>query len=183
MPFLEVITRYYKRPNLLAANVRSLAEQTDRDYTQVILSDPDGRGIEWSYRNMAAYADKLTGDYIWILDDDDMCIRPSLIEDLKAIVSQHGPDVIMLRMDHKQWGVKPSFSWQQPPQLGDIGCSAYVVKRHIWQHHSRLWLEHGRYQSDYDFISSVFDGGYNVAWYDVVASRVQAISKGQPEPV
>lgn len=181
MPFLEVLTRCYKRPQMLAANIASMEAQTDLDYTHTFLVDDIGRGVEWSYANMRDYAPKLTGDYIWILDDDDECVEPTLIETLKTIVGKHDPDIVMLHMYHGQWGVKPSYSWGNKPEIGDIGCSAYIVRRDIWQHHAELAWKETRYQSDFDFITSIFEGGYKVAWYDVVASRVQKISQGAIE--
>ncbi len=180
MPFLEVLTRCYKRPSMLAANISSLNAQTDNDFIQTFLIDDHGMGVAASHVAMADYAPKLVGKYIWILDDDDECVRPSLVDDLKAIAAQHDPDVIMLKMDHGQWGVKPSSSWGNAPILGDIGMSAFVVKRETWRENADAFRP-GRYQGDYDFIASIFNGGYTVAWYDVVASRVQRISKGEPE--
>jgi hypothetical protein len=73
--FLEVLTRCYRRPGLLAANQASLRAQTCADWTQTLLVDEEGRGIAWSYVNMAGYAPHLVGEYVWILDDDDLCVR------------------------------------------------------------------------------------------------------------
>ena len=182
MPFLEVLTRCYKRPNMLQRNIASIANQTDGDFIHTLLVDEQGVGVAGAWAKLRDYAPRLAGDYIWILDDDDECVRPSLVEDLKAIVAQHAPDVIMLKMDHAQWGVKPSSSWGNAPILGDIGMSAFVVKRETWRANADAFRP-GRYQGDYDFIASIFNGGYTVAWYDVVASRVQRISKGEPEVV
>lgn len=181
MPFLEVLTRCYKRPAMLRRNLDSIAAQTCTDFAHTLLVDEVGVGVAGAWAKLRDYAPRLAGDYIWILDDDDECVRPSLVEDLKAIVAQHAPDVIMLKMDHAQWGVKPLSSWGGTPVMGDIGCSAFVVRRDIWQLHAAEAWRDTRYQSDFDFITSIFNGGYTVAWYDVVASRVQKISKGAAE--
>lgn len=179
MPFLEILTRTYKRPNMLAVNMRSLEAQTCGDYTQTLLNDPDGRGIAWSYKNLASYAPFLEGQYIWILDDDDMAVSQTLIADLKAIAEAHSPDVIMIKMDHAERGILPGLNWQKPPKVGDIGCSAFVVRREIWQKHSRYFGSH--YAGDFDFIKSIFERDYEIYWFDRVASKVQRISLGQPE--
>lgn len=177
--FLEVLTRCYKRPNMLAKNKASLRAQTDNDYIQTLLTDTEGRGIAWSYQNLAAHSRYLMGEYIWILDDDDMAVSQTLIADLKEIAKAHTPDVIMLRMDHGERGILPNKCWQQYPQLGDIGCSAFVVKRAIWQKHSGYFGAH--YAGDFDFISSIFARDYEIYWFDCVASAVQRISYGKPE--
>ena len=56
MAFLQVLTRCYQRPEMLTANIRSLLEQTDPDWEQTCLVDSQGRGIGWSYENLAAHA-------------------------------------------------------------------------------------------------------------------------------
>jgi hypothetical protein len=179
MPFLEVLTRTYKRPVMLAANQASLRGQSCLDYTQTLFNDPDGRGIAWSYLNLASYAPFLVGDYIWILDDDDMAVSQTLIADLKAIAEAHNPDVIMIKMDHAERGILPGGRWQKSPVIGGIGCSAFVVKRAIWQHHSRHLGAH--YSGDFQFINSIFERDYEIYWFDCIASKVQRISLGMPE--
>jgi hypothetical protein len=179
MPFLEVLTRTYRRPKMQAICEQSMREQCDMDYTQTLLNDPDGRGIAWSYMNMARYAPFLVGDYIWILDDDDMCIRNTFIADLKDIVGVCDPDAIMVKMNHAERGILPNRYWKQKPEMGDIGCSAFVVRRNIWQKHSKYLGEH--YAGDFDFIRSIFERDYKIYWFDCIASRVQRISLGSPE--
>lgn len=181
-PFLEILTRTYQRPNLLAANKASLQRQTNQGWwRQTFLDDKEGRGVGWSYSNMAAYASNLEGLYVWILDDDDVCICDTLINDLEEIVASHNPDVIMLKMDHGPRGILPGKSWQQRPVLGDIGCSAFVVRREVWQAHAQYFTPD--YNGDFAFISSIFDEDYEIYWHDCVASKVQRISDGQPERV
>ncbi|MBP8291221.1 MAG: hypothetical protein KAX65_00520, partial [Caldilineaceae bacterium] len=136
-PLIEVLTRTNRRPTLLALNRASLAEQTSGDWVQTLLQDGESRGIGWSYANMAAYAPKLVGRYIWILDDDDVCVHPTLFAEVADLVAEHDPDVIMVQMDHGgALGVLPDKSWRRPPMLGNIGVSAYIVRREIWQAHA-----------------------------------------------
>lgn len=177
--FLEVITRHLKgRDSFLENNRASLQRQTDKDFVQTILIDTQREGIGPAQAKLADHADKMRGKYIWILDDDDMCIYDDLIADLKAIVETHGPDVIFLRMDHGERCVLPSdFEWGRRPICGRIGCSAYVVKADVWQENAEAWRS-AHYASDYDFIAQVWDSGANVYWHDVIASRVQMIGMG-----
>lgn len=128
---------------------------------------------------MAAYAPNLVGEYIWILDDDDLAVSQTLIADLKTIVEAHNPDVIMVKMDHGTRGILPSVCWQRKPELGGIGCSAFVVKRQVWQKHAKFLGNN--YAGDFDFINSIFARDYEIYWHDVVASQVQRISLGAAE--
>ena len=183
MAFLEVLTRCYQRPKMLKHNIDSLLCQTCDDWQQTLLIDEVGRGVGASYLELARYADDLEGEYIWILDDDDMCIRNTLVNELRQIAESHNPDVIMLKMNHLERGILPSSNWKESPKMGDIGCSAYVVRRDVWAAHS-VEFERGDYSNDYYFISSIFDDDtVDIFWHDVIASQVQRISVGQPEPV
>lgn len=179
-PFLQILTRTYQRPNLLAANRASVRRQTNQGWwLQTFLNDDAGRGVGWSYANMAAYAPHLEGLYVWILDDDDVCVCDTLIDDLMEIAAIHNPDVIMMRMAHGPRGILPDKHWQQRPVLGDIGCSAFVVRRAIWQAHAKYFEP--TYNGDFAFISSIFDEDYEIYWHDCVASATQRISNGKPE--
>ena len=183
-PFLEVLTRTFgKRPHLLAINQESLRRQTDSDWIQIILMDAEARGIGFATEQMAAYAPNLVGEYIFCLDDDDTCICPTLVADLKRIAAEHNPDVIMLRMDHGGWRILPGAdTWGQAPVVGRIGCSAFVVRRPVWQAHAGAMVP-GHYASDFDFINSIWHAEPAVYWHDVVASRVMRQSFGRPEEV
>lgn len=180
-PFLEVITRCFKRPEMLAHNQESLDAQTCADWEQTLLVDEVGRGVGWAQSQLYDYSSDLTGDYIWLLDDDDMCVRVTLVGELRQIAEKHDPDVIMIRMNHGLRGIHPDDEhWQQEPTLCFIGCSAYVVRREVWQRHADAWLS-ASYSSDYDFISAVFSDSPSVFWHDVIGSQVQRISLGREE--
>lgn len=181
MAFLEVLTRCYKRPRMLAANQASLRAQTDGDYIQTLLVDDVGRGIAWSHENMGAYAPQLTGEFVWILDDDDLCICPTFVADTKAIARRYLPDVIMVKMRHFGGRVLPDARWGKAPVFGEIGVSAFVVRRHVWQWHAHAFKP-GWYGSDFSFIDSIWRANrWTFFWHDCIASRVQRASIGRPE--
>jgi hypothetical protein len=184
MPFLEILTRTFNaRPHLLRINQDSLQRQTVPDWMQTLLIDDVGRGIDWASENLAAYAPNLVGEYVWILDDDDTCILSTLVAELKAIAAANDPDVIMLRMDHGAGRCLPGDdTWLEPPVLGQIGCSAFVVRRAVWQAHA-VAMAHGHYASDYDLIAAIWKSQPTVYWHDVVASRVMRQSFGRGEVI
>lgn len=186
MAFLQVLTRCYRRPRLLWSNIRSLEAQTDRDWQQTFLIDGEGRGVEAAQAALANFAPYVTGEYIWLLDDDDKCIRPRLVQEVKAIVSEHHPNVIMVRMDHRNGRVLPDDDhWHKEPQLSYIGCSAYIVKRQLWQRFAPVFggAPGGapKYSSDFDFINAIFGSDPDIFWFDVIASACQRTSMGMPE--
>jgi glycosyltransferase involved in cell wall biosynthesis len=181
MAFLQVLTRCYRRPNLLMANIRSLEAQTDPDWRQTLLVDGEGRGVGAAQAALSNHAPQVRGEWIHIVDDDDRYIRPTLIAELKEIVREHEPDVIITRMDHGRRGVLPDAAhWQREPAHGHIGVSAVVVRRELFTRHAPAFAS-AHYASDFDFIRALFSSDPDVYWHDVIASQVQRISIGAAE--
>ena len=165
---------------MFAAQQVSLAAQTDRDFVHTVLMDSERRGIEWASENMGRYAPQLVGDYVWILDDDDLCTLPTFIAGLKQIAVLNAPDVVFVRMDHDYGRILPSAGWGKSPKVSEIGVSAYVVRREVWQAHAGAWTP-GKYTSDFEFIDSIWQSRPVTYWWDVVASRCQRQSLGRAE--
>jgi hypothetical protein len=179
--FLEVVTRTYKRPTLLAENQASVTALGD-DVRHTILRDEVGIGCAAANAQLALFAP--LAKYVWVLDDDDMCTHPGLVADLKYLDWLHGaPAAVIVRMDHgADMGVLPKdHDWQQAPKEAGIGCSGIITRRDVWMRHRHAWAT-GRYAADYDFINSVYSTWPNsIVWHDVIASRCQRISHGLPE--
>jgi hypothetical protein len=179
MALLEVLTRCNRRPQMLMANIRSLTAQSDSDWEQTFIVDTAERGIGQSYDALATQP--VHGEYIWILDDDDLCIYPNLVSDLRRLAVQQ-PGVVMVKMDHGSGlGVLPDTEhWGKPPEQGYIGCSAFVVRRDVWDRNAAAFA-HGHYASDFAFINTAWKEEPVVVWHDVIASQVQQISHGVTE--
>ncbi|MBP8292711.1 MAG: hypothetical protein KAX65_08055 [Caldilineaceae bacterium] len=165
---------------MFAAHQLSLMQQTDRDFIHTVLMDSERRGIGWATENMARYAPNLVGAYQLILDDDDQLILPTFVAGLKQIVVLNAPDVIFIRMDHGYGRILPSARWGKSPRVSEIGVSAFVVRREVWQAHAGA-LVPGEYISDFRFINSIWQSHPVTYWWDVVASRCQQQSVGRAE--
>lgn len=175
MPFLEIVTRCYRRPTLLQNNVDSITHLTDDDRQHTLLVDTQGIGVGAANAQLATF--EPTGDYVWLLDDDDICIYPELVQDLKEFA---GTPAIVVRMDHGDLGVLPPLRlWEQPPVEGQIGCSAVICRADVWLAERAAWAS-GRYAADYDFAHAVLTKWPSV-WLDLVASATQRRSHGAPE--
>lgn len=181
MPLLEILTRTYKRPELLKRNRASLEAMIGDDCIQMLLVDEIGRGVPWANANLDANADKLTGDYIWVLDDDDICIHPRLLDDIREITSQFTPDVIMV-LGEFPTGILPDAGyWLDAPALGHIGMPNFIVRREVFQRHSHAFADRMIYAADFDFIAEVFKETSAIYWHNVVAFAVDAWHHGRSE--
>jgi hypothetical protein len=179
MTLLRVLTRCYRRPAMLQRNIASLCAQSSDDWEQTLLVDTVGVGVPAAQRVLAEQGRYLEGAYVWVLDDDDECIRPTLVEELQGIAAMHDPDVVMVRMERNGAELPEPAYWGRAPQVGHVTCSGYIVRRALWQQHADAWGAH--YSGDFDFIAAVFATDPEVYWHDVVASAVQRISYGEPE--
>lgn len=180
-PFIEVLTRSFRRPSLLNQNIESLEEQTSKNFVQTLFIDDVGIGVPAAN---AQFADvKPVGKYVWILDDDDLCTRPTLFEEVEKLAKESKPAVVIVRFDHSHLGILPSdetFGRTDLIKEGGIGCSSYFVRKDVWEEHKHAWKS-ARYASDFDFIREVLNNEKDVVWHDVVAGRVQKISHGKME--
>ena len=178
MTFLSVVTRCYKRPGMLNANQQSLARQTSQDFEQILLVDDVGLGLHAANKRLAEANPK--GDYVLILDDDDLLIDDRAIEKLAEAAADR-PDLVIFKADHGPLGILPSpyVFIRKEPVLNRIGSCDFITRRDVWQEHIHRFGTPQR--GDYHFLASVWADGPDVVWLeDEVLARVQRISGGQP---
>lgn len=180
MAFLQVVTRTFgRRPSALARNQGSLADLSDPDWAQTLVMDEAGRGVNWANMNLATVP--AVGDYLWMLDDDDVCVLPSLVGDLKRIVDDGRPDVIMVRAEHARLGLLPGRNWRLAPVLRDVSTSNFIVRADVWNAYRAVFAGFDCYEADYRFVAYLWQQGLNFYWHDVVAVYYAQNSLGAPE--
>ena len=119
---------------------------------------------------------KPTGDYVMVLDDDDVLTDDTVIEQLAQICAERRPQVAIMQMD--LCGRVLPDEW--PPRHDHIAVSCWAVANHVWQAHA---LDFGaRYAGDYDFISAVLGcAAKHDVWHtSIVVARADRIGHGAP---
>ena len=177
---LEVVTRHLtSRPRMLRFNQQSLERLCGGDWIQTVIVDDVGIGIERTHENFRSFTP--SGDYVWILDDDDECILPSFVVDLEKIIQSNSPDAVVVRMDHgRGLGILPNNGmWGKTLHRGLVGCSALISSRDTWMKNREAWGS--SYSGDFDYVHSVQSSVANLFWWDVVASRARQQSYGAGE--
>ena len=176
MPFLSVITRCYKRLDMLGKNVESLTSQGDPDFEQLFIVDAVGYGIGRANRELVTV--KPSGEFVLILDDDDMLINDAAITLLKEAAVDR-PDIVIFKADHNGLGVLPSrVVWEHRPIKGRIGSCDFITRRDIWEKHIHAFGVDAC--GDYEFLRALWQDRPKVVWLDEVLAGVQRISRGQP---
>ena len=179
MAFLTIYTPTYKRPKALKVCKDSVkAQKNAKSLIQhVIIPDNIGIGIDGLYRDIPNHIDKVKGDYVLMLSDDDMLINDELVKKFYDLAIDGYPEVVIFKAE-KEGRHLPSL-WRTAPQFGHIDLSNFIVRSDIWKANADKWGQ--RYEGDFDFIRSLWDQGHQFTWWDFVGVKAQRISRGQPE--
>lgn len=172
--FLSIVTRTHNRPELLTRNMASVAAQTEQDLEHIILHDPVGRGIEWANAQYGRYGWALSGEYVLMLDDDNVLSEVDAVAALKATASISNADVIQFMADVGPNGVLPhDLSWQNPPQQYHVDGHTIAVRRDVWLEH--IGAFDGPRCADYRFLRALWDANVSVAHVDRILVEALAV--------
>lgn len=155
----------------------SLVAQQDQDYERIRLEDPEGRGV--GYANRRLVEAKVRGDYVMVLDDDDLLLHNNAIGLMKK-ATQENPDLLIFKADHGPLGILPSpLVWGKRPIQGRIGSIDFITRNDVWlKHISAFGVDEA---GDYAFLRAIWETKPSVIWLDEVLAGVQRISRGAPE--
>lgn len=182
---LSIITRCYKRPIGLRRNKMSLALQTVQDFEHILLVDNVGIGLKAAADRLAIEAPVLIhGDYVYVLDDDDMLVDNEFVARIQEVVFLADPDIIMVKSDDGTMGVLPTVKvWGKRPIYSQIGGQNYVVRADIWKRHAAHFISE-QDRGDFAFIEELFHYDYTVYWLDAIVAMMGPIAGqgfGRPE--
>lgn len=175
--FLTIYTPTYRRPRFLAACKESVAAQSDRDYQHLVIVDEVGIGVAGMFAAIPGNVPLIEGEYVYILQDDDVITDRDFVRDLKRFAWEHNdPPVVIVK--NRKFGVQPR-KWEQAPQLGHIDLGSYVIRADVFAENAHRFGR--RYEGDYDFIRALWDMGYPFAWWDRLVAEAQQVGMGRPE--
>jgi len=182
--FLTVVTRCFKRADKLDKNQRSLTNQTDPDYDQVLIHDDVGIGMLEANRVLNTYKHLIKGEYVLILDDDDMMLDDNFIANLKS----HNEDIVLFRMRYTCCGpdrynyIGGKEENEHGPRFGRIGASCMVVTNEVYQKHIYAFIKDSG--GDYQFLQEILNEKFKYTKChlgEVEVTAIQDIGGGQPD--
>ena len=181
IPFLSILTPTYKRPKMLEVCRQSIENLADGDYQHLVMVDETGIGVGGQYMQYKHVSHHLIGEYIMVLCDDDMLIDCDMIADLKDIVSECSPDVIMVKWQYGDRVLPDGGVWENAPREGHIGLSNWIVRGDLWRAMAHAYGN--RYAGDFDFIASIWAGVKDrIYWHDkIVVATQNGRGYGEPE--
>jgi len=155
---------------------------------QVFIRDdnPDGCGSEAAKRMfMKLRPEEVHGEYVMILDDDDVMVYDDLAKDIFTISCSCEPDMFIFRGELVGLGVVPGpHTWKKPPVIAQIGSFCYAVKKNLWFRNIHVYAGMTLQQDgnvsicasvvgDFEFASQCYKDSKNTYWLDVIACKTQ----------
>ena len=170
-PFLSVMTRTHPKPvDYLARNEQSLRDQLDPDYEQIVLIDEVGRGLAWANRQFWEHRHTAEGDYVIMLDDDNVLATPHAITILKAVTWDQ-PEAVIFKADVGPHGIMPtSLAWSQRKAIAwQIDGHCTIVRTDIWRKYIHYFSVDIR--GDAAFLAALTCADLRVEWCNAVLVR------------
>lgn len=163
---------------MLADCVASVEAQSCPDWEQVIVRDEVGIGIGGMFGEIERHTDELHGEYVYVLQDDDVIVDSEFVGGLKRFADEQGmPDVVIVRS--RKGPLDLPMVWEAAPAMGMIDLANYVVRRDVFVRFAGCFGQ--RYAGDFDFIDAVWRSGARFAWCTRYASMAQQIGRGRSE--
>jgi len=182
-PFLSIVTRNHPgRPNLLKRCIESVEKLKDKDFQHIIIYDSEGLGIPHANQLFAKGKYRVTGEYVFMLDDDDVLISDDLVSDMKLVTSlQNYPDIIFVLMTLNGITFPSPLVWEKDQLIpGNIGTSCFVMKNELWQD-SIDSFKTTELSGDFNFINTAFSKTSSKYWYGKTYARAFGLSGGKAE--
>ena len=177
-PLLTIYTPTHRRPQGLARCIASVEAQTDRDVQHLIIEDTIGVGVAGMFAAIPRHHDKILGEWVFILSDDDVLPDAEVVADLRQVIDAN-PEAEVI-MGHCQIGgiVYPTFvSWGTAPAEGHVTMSGWIVRREVF-----VSVPYGhRYEGDFDFIHACWERGLHFTWWPRLLCRAAGWGRGAPE--
>lgn len=169
---LSIVTRCYRRPVGLRRCKLSLALQTSQNFEHVLLVDDVGIGFRAADVRLATDAPALiNGDYVYILDDDNLLIDNQFVARIEWIAREYDLDVIMVKSDHGRAGILPSPEvWRRRPIATQVDTLNAVVRAEVWKRHVGVFATCQDDARDTAFLTELFNHGYSIRWLDKVVA-------------
>jgi len=133
--------------------------------------------LPWANSQIHENRDKLSGKWIYVLDDDDWLIYPRFIEDLKKIDKNNNPDVVICK-GYIGPNLYPSEGyWERRPLRATIGSPNFIVKTNFFLKYSFEWCRPKA--ADFFFINTVYQNAATY-WWDKIVFKAP-IGDSKPE--
>lgn len=184
VPFFRKADGTPARPALLQQCRASIyAQWTPREHFVQALFVEDatlgGSGVGGMFAQVPANADRVEGDYVMLLGDDDVLADETVVGRLYAIAEAASfPDVIIVSTEKAEHGRLP-YDHQGPPICGRIDLGCVVTRRDVWRQHV---ADYGSaYEGDFAHANAMWQAGRHFHYATGLLFSRGAVSRGGVE--
>lgn len=190
---IYVLVRTHKRPKALHRCIDSLCEQTNKNFSVIIISDYKEDNVEvlgYEYPNLFfmfihveplgypacnlyfnQIKDFIRSKYVIFIDDDNIVIDNTYFETIENIINISQYPVIISKAQFPGRIIPPDNGWCSYPRVGNIDTLNFCVRTDIYKKCNWSKSRIG----DFHFIKNVFDiidWQKDVLWYNTVTTKV-----------
>jgi GT2 family glycosyltransferase len=163
---------------MLQINKASLCMQSCQDFEQLLMIDGQGGGWKHAAEMLTELAQDATGDYVLILDDDDILLNADGVRLMKE-AAQGEPAAVIFKGWHADLGILPNDNtWMRRPRLAQIGSFDFITRREVFVELADTAVTNG-YTNDFGIIDGVFERCLPVTWLNVLMCAVMRRSRGK----
>lgn len=179
MAFITFYTPTYQRPKLLRRCIESVESQSVDDWQHLVIVDSVGLGVDGMFADVVNHTNKIEGEYVYFLQDDDKLADVDVVRDLRtALHILHRPPILMVK-NKKRGNIYPTY-WRIRPQICHVDLGSFVVRADVFKANAHKFGHH--YSGDFDFINALWDEyGNKAQWFDRLVAEAMALGLGQPE--
>jgi GT2 family glycosyltransferase len=163
---------------MLQINKASLCMQSCQDFEQLLMIDGQGGGWKHAAEMLADLAQDAAGDYVLILDDDDILLNADGVRLMKE-AAQSQPAAVIFKGWHADLGILPNDNtWMRRPRLAQIGSFDFITRREVFCELVDTAVTNG-YNNDFGIIDGVFERCLPVTWLNVLMCAAMRRSRGK----
>lgn len=183
-PFMSIVTRHMsQRPNMFKQCCDSIDEQSNQDLEHIVIEDSLGVGVPLANALLAVNADKVHGQYVFILDDDNVFVDDNFITDIKSIIKNREIDLIFIKKYIGEIIFPRETSWNTNGiAIAEVDTGCVVVKKEVWLQNIH-WFFNGGHCGDFSFIKQLMNviPASKIYWQDKIYTKALRVGGGKPE--
>ena len=187
-PFLSIVTRSYKRPNYLKKCLQSVFEQHDPDFQHIVLFDDVGVGSAKSNQALSESLLYVTGEYVLIVDDDDIIEDRDFIRFMKMRVISNQKVLGVIMQARVPGHIIPTDNQINSHILREsfVSSSCFCLRQDIFNRFIQFFsvqapgVSSDRHGGDFSMIDMV-SKSCELEWHHRVVVHTPRWNFGQPE--
>ena len=142
------------------------------------------KGIQAADQALNENKHRVTGRYVYILDDDCILTDPEFIASVRDVAEAEAPGVIMVKSKRppgppsRRPLVPLKEVWRGKLRHGSTNCLCYVIRADLWKEHIHMFGAKP-WGGDWWFLEAVLETRPTVYWLDQIVADCRQLGRGR----